>query len=235
MTTSNKRLRILAERTIRLLDVYKGQHPPLADLDTVLMPVTQAFIEAYDAHHNFASQRREQLATGRTKIEELHKLIRSWSSTVQTLVPGFTEDTLRGSTRMPDTVLSDAKRLIALLADNIDRMPSGPALLRQVTELHETATREWNSAQRILAEHAQLSNQIAVAREAFYAPFMGFRTTLGRLLGRSHRDCFQLRLDTSRKVIETPSTQDTRDAHQDGPEALPPLVVESTADHEQAA
>lgn len=229
MATSNKRLRILAERTLRLLDAYKAEHPPLSDVDAVLAPLASAFIEAYDVHHNFSAARREQVAAGKTRVAELQKLIRSWSSTMQTLLPGFTENTLRGNLNVPDSVLHDAKRLIALLADNVERLPSGAALLTQIAELHEAASREWNAAQRALAEHAQLLDRITVAREAFYGPFMGFRTTLGRLLGRTHRDYVQLRLDTSRQDTDASDMQHAQDAQGEPSESLQPEAATTRA------
>jgi len=199
MPITNIRMRLLAERTLRLLDAYKDAHAPLAAVAPIVIPLAQAYMDAYDRHINFKPVRRERVDGGRSKVRELHGLMRSWSFTLQTLVPGFTANSLKGTLSVPDSVLHDAKRLLETLRDQSEPLPSGTALPTQLAELHAAATMEWTNAQRALAEHGELETAVATAKDKLYAPFMNFRATLGRFLGLTHRDYQQLRVSTGRR------------------------------------
>lgn len=180
MTTTNIRMRTLAERALRLLGVYQVTVPSLVALSPVLVPSALAYIKAYDDHQNFQAHHREHMGEGRAKVKALYTLMRHWTSVLTAIIPGFSEDSLHGTLSIPDQVLADAQRLIPLVEAHQDKLPDNSTLLAELNTMLTAATEEWNEAQRMLAEHAALIANVGTTKAALYLPFMSLQ------IGRAH-------------------------------------------------
>jgi hypothetical protein len=197
---TNRRMRVVAERALRVLDAHRAGAPQLAEVGLLLEPLAHAYINAFDDHKAHETVRRDQMGEGWGAIRALHALMRTWSSALEAAIPGFSESSLTGTLNQPDEVLSNAKWMIGQVENHRERLASSDALLTTLRQHLERATVEWVNAQRKLVADAMLEAAVAESKGKLWPIFKAFRTTVGRLLGRSHRDYSCLRTHRNRRI-----------------------------------
>jgi hypothetical protein len=217
-TVSQQRLRELAPRAVRVVSEHKGEHIGVEAMGPSLVAAAEAYIKVYDDAVIVRAAQRREMDAGREALEGLWQQMRVGVAMVQHAMPSFDAGELQGTLNTPDRLLSDAHKLIELIAQGT--VPEGKAISGLIAGALEKAEGEWTKAQN--ARVALQQTQVEVRKHALLLnrELVALRRVLHTVLGTSHLAYQTLR--TSR--VASPEIIDEDDS-----------VVEETEDDVVAA
>lgn len=182
-TVSQKRLRDLAGRALQIVE----RHKDLVGLTAVarrVVPAASTYIKVYDEAVTYRATQSSEMEDGRQSLGELERLIRTGVAIVYAVMPSFDASELEGTVATPDRLISDARKLLTLLAQagEVDAGDVSAALTQAV----EKAETQW-----IAAREARMSTQAGQAqvREAALVlnrELVALRRILRASVGTSH-------------------------------------------------
>jgi len=204
MTISHEKLRLFAVRAVRALESHKEAHPVVAAFESTLIPAATNFSEAFDACSNFELVRVERMGTRHDKATQLHKLMRTWNGALAEAIPSYDANKQLGAPNNPDPLLDDARRLLALVEAQGERLVNREVFTRELTVLLAAASEERETALKVRKQDVELTAVLHQHRQVFERIFKRFHDTLEGVLGKSHVDYQELVLRPKRKKKDAP-------------------------------
>lgn len=224
LSISQRRLRALARRVLRVADRQKSD-AGIATVAVKVVPAAEAYIKVYDEAVRVQTTKDKEMAEGRVRVAELDWELRKGVAIVRYVTAGFDPSVLTGSVTAPDQLVSDANKVLELLAQAGEAVQQGQSVIETLAAAKEKAEAAWTKAQ---AARVALQEQQTIVRDhavMLNQQLVGFRRVLHAALGGNHLDYQMLRAN---RVI-TPEVVDEDDTTVEGEELVATPANDSNA------
>lgn len=193
---STWKLRRLSSRALRVFERRKATEPAIAAFEPTLLPVADAFMEAYDKARAHRMSRAQAMGTGKGAIGELLRKMRAWTGLLARDVTAFQRGEYGDSPKVPDDVIHDAQNLVRVVRNRADEgapLSYQDGLIADLEPAIAAAQAEWGTAGTSSSTQSELLEEARKAADAFNTELIAFRRVLRALIGSSHPDYQKLR------------------------------------------
>jgi hypothetical protein len=198
-STTHWKLRRLGSRAKRVLERRAGEAPVLAAFLKTLPVKADAFIFAYDQSAKYENTWKREMKEGKGAVAKLVSQTRSWLPLLVRDVPQFDASDFADKPDVPDDVLEDANRLVAVLDEATDDKGktldyANDAKTALITDLG-FANEEWSEAETADSHYQKLMADVRATAAIFDLELQTFRRSLGHIAGRNDKDYQKLRAE----------------------------------------
>ena len=198
-TTPQWKLRRLAPRAARILKRRSGTSPVMGAHATTIVPQVEAFMAAYDGTVKYQSTWKRDMAEGRGAIAALLKQLHAWVPLLVRDVPGFDGSIYGDHPQVPDDVLEDGERLLAVLEEartaTSEPLPYRQQALDALTPLVQAAAKEWTEAETADREYQTMLTNLRTQADGLQRNLVALRRSLLAESGRNDKDYQKLRAE----------------------------------------
>jgi hypothetical protein len=210
--------RRLGARVLRIMERRASQAPALKAYETSLVPLTNAFNQAYDACANAEARWRKELKEGKGAVAALLAQIRAWAPVLQGSIEGFKASDFGDHPAVPDDVIFDGEQLLDMAMDAKDASGQPLAFAAELQSALEpalkAAIKEWKETEEADKQYQSLLATTRETGDAFNAQLILFRRTFAAIFGRSDKDFQRLRAE---RVAESDDDDDVMNTPPAGP------------------
>ncbi len=223
-TTPQWKLRRLAPRAARIVMRRAGESAALAAHAATFGKQSDAYVAAYDRAIKYAATWKKEMEEGRGAVGALLKAMQAWLPLVARDVPGFEAGIYGDQPQVPDDVLEDGERLLAVIDEARTAQGEALAYREQATAslgpLVQAAAKEWAEAEAADKEYQTVMANLRVQAADVQRDLVALRRTLLATVGRNDKDYQKLRAERAGYADE--------DDDPAGPPAVQPAAQATT-------